>query len=170
MTNDTPQRYSAIWVTLHWVIALLILAVLSLGLATRYVSAELWPMIVRWHMPLGILILLLMIVRVIVRSRSPHPEPATAGNPLLDKVGVITHYLLYIFAFLMPLSGLGVAGKYNLLQDYMAPAANLLGFLAPFHRLIAFGLAGLITLHIGAAFYHQLIRKDNLLSRMWYEK
>ncbi len=44
-----------------------------------------------------------------------------------------------------------------------------LGFLLlPIHLYISFILIGLITLHILAAIYHQLIRRDRLLSRMWY--
>ncbi len=36
------------------------------------------------------------------------------------------------------------------------------------HLYISIILIVLLTLHILAAFYHQLIRKDRLLSRMWY--
>jgi cytochrome b561 len=31
-------------------------------------------------------------------------------------------------------------------------------------------LLGLVLLHFGAALYHQFIRKDNLLARMWFGK
>jgi len=36
------------------------------------------------------------------------------------------------------------------------------------HLYISIILIALLTLHILAAFYHQVIRKDRLLSRMWY--
>ena len=38
------------------------------------------------------------------------------------------------------------------------------------HGNFAYVIAALVALHIGAALYHQFIRKDNLLSRMWYGK
>ena len=38
------------------------------------------------------------------------------------------------------------------------------------HSLFSYTLAALVALHVGAALYHQFIRKDNLLSRMWYGK
>jgi cytochrome b561 len=38
------------------------------------------------------------------------------------------------------------------------------------HGVIAPMLALLVVLHVGAALYHQLVIKDNLLSRMWYKK
>jgi cytochrome b561 len=36
------------------------------------------------------------------------------------------------------------------------------------HRLVAYLVALLLGIHILAALYHQFIRKDNLLARMWY--
>lgn len=36
------------------------------------------------------------------------------------------------------------------------------------HELAAYALLVLVALHILAAFYHQFILKDNLISRMWY--
>jgi cytochrome b561 len=45
---------------------------------------------------------------------------------------------------------------------------NLFFFLLPLHLYISIILIVLITLHILAALYHQFIRKDHLLSRMWY--
>lgn len=40
--------------------------------------------------------------------------------------------------------------------------------LLPLHLDIAIVLSFLIALHILAALYHQFIRKDNLIARMWY--
>jgi cytochrome b561 len=45
---------------------------------------------------------------------------------------------------------------------------NLFFFLLPIHLTISIILIALITLHILAAGYHQFIRRDHLLSRMWY--
>ena len=41
-------------------------------------------------------------------------------------------------------------------------------FLLPLHLDIAILLLVLISVHILAALYHQFIRKDNLIGRMWY--
>jgi cytochrome b561 len=45
---------------------------------------------------------------------------------------------------------------------------SLFFVLLPLHLYISIILIALLTLHIFAAFYHQFIRKDSLLSRMWY--
>lgn len=45
------------------------------------------------------------------------------------------------------------------------------GFRSPLlavHRLTAYLVAFLLGIHILAALYHQVIRRDNLLARMWY--
>jgi len=45
------------------------------------------------------------------------------------------------------------------------------GFRSPLlviHRLVAYSVAFLLSIHILAALYHQFLRKDNLLARMWY--
>jgi cytochrome b561 len=170
MPIETPKRYSALWVSLHWAVALLLMAVFALGFSTRFVPSALRLAVVGWHMPLGAAILVLMAVRIVVRWRTPHPEPATAGNPFLDKIGVLTHYLLYVFAILMPLAGLGLATTYNLIPFDLGALGNSLAGLAPLHRPTAILLGLLIALHIAAALYHQVIRKDNLLARMWYGK
>jgi cytochrome b561 len=34
------------------------------------------------------------------------------------------------------------------------------------HGLIGFAIAGLVAMHIGAALYHHLVRKDRILMRM----
>ncbi|MBI5953574.1 MAG: cytochrome b/b6 domain-containing protein [Chloroflexi bacterium] len=171
MSAQTPKRYSPLWVTLHWVIALLIFITFYLGISTQDIPSTEKVGILRWHMPLGITVLLLMIVRFVVRWRTPHPEPATVGNALLDKIGEWTHYLLYIFAILMPLTGTLLSVTYNLAPVVFGGEGSLpRGMTSMVHGLIGpiFGL--LILLHILAALYHQIIRRDNLLARMWYGK
>ncbi|HUI87166.1 MAG TPA: cytochrome b/b6 domain-containing protein [Anaerolineales bacterium] len=45
---------------------------------------------------------------------------------------------------------------------------NLFLFLLPLHLYLSIVLIALLTLHILAACYHQLVRRDHLLRRMWY--
>jgi len=171
MPTHPPKRYSPLWVTLHWVIALLIFATFYLGLSTQDIPLTEKVGILRWHMPLGITVLLLMLVRLFVRWRTPHPEAATAGNAVLDKIGVWTHYLLYIFAILIPLTGIMLSVTFSLAPVVFGGQGSLPRDLSPMlHGLIYPILALLILLHILAALYHQFIRKDNLLARMWYGK
>ncbi len=171
MPDQTHKRYSPLWVTLHWVIALLIFITFYLGISTEDIALTEKVGILRWHMPLGITVLLLMIVRLVVRWRTPRPEPVTVGNAFLDKIGEWTHYLIYIFAILMSLTGIMLSVTYKLAPVVFGGEGSLPRDLSPMlHGLIDPILALLILLHILAALYHQFVRKDNLLARMWYGK
>jgi cytochrome b561 len=171
MSAQPPKRYSPLWVTLHWVIALLVFAAFYLGASTEDIPLAQKVGILRWHMPIGIAVLVLMAVRFVIRLRTPRPEPVTAGNAFLDKVGEWTHYLLYILAVLMPLTGIMLSLAFNLAPVVFGGQGSLPRDLSPMlHGLIDPLFALLILLHILAALYHQFIRKDNLLARMWYGK
>jgi cytochrome b561 len=129
-----------------------------------------------FHIALGLAILIIMIIRIIARLRLPRPPHASTGNILLDKIGRFVHHSLYLFVLLMAVSGMSLSIQSGLTAivfgnsgvllptDFYAFNARIL------HGIIAPTLLFLILLHIGAAFYHQLVLKDNLWARMWYRK
>jgi cytochrome b561 len=130
------------------------------------------------HMIFGILVLVLLVARLIVRWTTKHPEWASAGNKLLDWVGVLTHWGLYLLTFGMVITGIILADQRGILARTFGigsvPARGSfgrggfsLGFL---HGGIWTLLLLLMILHVGAALYHQFILKDNLLGRMWFGK
>ena len=102
------------------------------------------------------------------------PAPADAGNAFLNFIGKAVHVLLYLLVAGMAISGLGLY--------QMADLPAVFGGAKPYpqdffqylprmgHGLVSWILLLLVLLHIGAALYHQFIRKDNLLSRMWFGK
>ncbi len=173
----TIKRYSPLLVALHWLIALLILAMLALGF-TRLGgrpndSAKI--QLLSLHMPIGISIFVLMLARIFVRFLTKKPAPASIGNPLLDKIGEVVHYLLYLIALGMSISGMGISALAGLPAIVFEGKGPLPVDFATFppaigHGFLAFVLSGLLTLHIGAALYHQFIRHDGLLGRMWFGK
>ena len=173
----TPKRYHPALVALHWFSAVLIILTLFAGLGTLGElpnTPEKAPMLAT-HMMMGLLILALTIIRLVVRFTSKKPAPATAGHPILDKIGVATHWLLYLGALGMGLSGLGIAlqsGIFPLLggMEVSLPADFMVYPPRIGHGLVARLLLALIALHVGAALYHQFVRKDGLLGRMWFGK
>ncbi|MDX9990679.1 MAG: cytochrome b/b6 domain-containing protein [Anaerolineales bacterium] len=173
----TPKRYHPALVGLHWLIATLIFVMLLMGYTrlggTPNDEAKIQTLSL--HMPIGITIVALTLIRFGVRLATKKPAPATAGHPLLDKIGVATHYLLYLAALGMGLSGMGIAALAGLLPIVFERSGSLPPDFAAFspaigHAFLSFVLSGLVLLHIGAALYHQFIRKDNLLARMWFGK
>jgi cytochrome b561 len=170
-----PTRYQPLLVSLHWLTVLLVFAAFGLGkfMSGQPNEATKIPLLAA-HMALGLVTLLVIIVRFVVRLRLPRPAQASTGNALLDKLGEVVHYALYLLVFLMSISGMSLSMQAGLTPivfggsgaslpaDFYAFSARLLhGFVAP-------ALFLLILLHVGAAFYHQLVLKDNLFARMGY--
>ena len=174
---NSPKRYSPALVGLHWAIATLIFMALAAGFFLKGLpntAGKIMPLGV--HMAVGILILVLLAVRLVVRLSTPKPAPATTGNRALDVIGRLTHALLYIGAALMAIAGIGTAVQAGLFASVFQRSGAALPedfFVFPArygHGYLALVLLGLIGLHVAAALYHQFIRKDNLLARMWFEK
>jgi cytochrome b561 len=174
---STPKRYHPALVALHWLIAALIFVMLLMGYtqlgSTPNDDAKIQTLSL--HMPIGITLFALTIIRLFVRIFTKKPEPATAGNPLLDKIGVAVHYLLYIVVLGMGLSGMGTSTLAGLPAIVFERTGSLPPDFAVFppaigHGFLSYVLSGLVALHIGAALYHQFIRQDNLLARMWFGK
>lgn len=167
----SPKRYSPLWVTIHWLVALLIFATFYLGLATKEADPAAKVGLLRWHMPFGISVILLMLARLYLRWRTPRPAQANAGHPLLNTIGAWTHALLYVLAFLVPLTGFLLSAANNLAPVVFGGQGEIpAGLQAGLHGILPPLLLLLILLHILAALYHQFVRRDNLLARMWYGK
>lgn len=168
-----PSRYHPVLVAIHWISALLILFMLSFGtlVLARLPNGANKLLPLTLHMVTGLLILVLTIARFVIRLVTPKPEPATIGNKFFDSVGVVTHWLLYIGAFGMGLSGLIMGIQSGLFQMIAAGNWTLTGGFynfAPrvYHHYFAMAMDIIILLHIAAALFHQVIRKDNLIARM----
>ena len=86
-----------------------------------------------------------------------------------------THVLMYVLFFAIPLVGWAYSSATGFqvvyfgilpLPDWVAKDADLAAQLKTLHRVLAYGLATLVVLHVAAAVKHQLIDKDDLLTRM----
>lgn len=177
MTKTIPTRYSPLMVTLHWLTVILVFAAIVFGkIMTRLPNDDAAKLtLLAIHMLLGITMLVVIVVRFIARMKSPRPAYASTGSVFLDGLGKFAHYALYLFVFLIALSGFSLSiqaglpaivfgGAGSLPADFFDFAARALhGFIAPVLFL-------LILLHVGGAFYHQLFLKDRLFSRMGYGK
>lgn len=164
---NTPNRYNPAMVALHWLTVLLIL---SAGLLADNEGGGSSPIDI--HMILGGLLLLVMVARLILRLTTRRPAWASTGNEFLNKIGELVHVGLYFFAFLILGFGGLIAVQRNLFAYVLGTGPASYGevgfFYGALHQLGWLGVISLLVLHIGAAFYHQFIIKDNLLKRMWF--
>jgi cytochrome b561 len=170
-------RYHPLLVSLHWLLAIMIVFSLGMGMFALKEIANSSPdkiLALRVHMIAGILILVFTLVRFAVRFIASRPDPATTGNGLLDKIAVITHYGLYLLVILMAASGTAMSLQAGLPAIVFGgsdtPLPESFAIYAPrlAHGVISKLLLALATLHALAALYHQFVRRDKLLSRMWF--
>lgn len=175
----SPTRYHPLLVTLHWLLAFTILLALGMGTFVLTEIPNTSPEKIGGlsdHMIAGIVILTLMLVRLGVRLFTDKPRPASTGSPLLDKVGRLTHYAFYLVVFLMAFSGIGTALQAGLPDIVFfgsgAPLPESFEIYPPRigHGILAKVLMALIALHVSAALFHQFVRRDGLIKRMWFGK
>ena len=171
------KRYHPLLVSLHWLLAILIMVALFMGSNILSEIPNDNPeklFALKIHMILGFTILVLMIIRLIVRWVNEKPLPADAGNVALTKAGIFAHYFLYLLVFGMLGSGIATA----IISGLPDIVFNNSGLALPVdfneifprivHGIIAKLLFIMVFAHIVGALYHQFIRKDGLFSRMWF--
>jgi len=162
---NTPKRYHPFLVTLHWLTLILLFG-------AGMLSEVGWRLPINIHMVIGSALLLVMVVRVIVRLATKRPAWAETGNPLLNKLGELTHLGLYLGTFFILGIGALIAYDRNLFAYAIGTSTTVgrYGTFSGFHELSWGLILGLVFLHVGAALYHQFILKDNLFARIWYGK
>ena len=93
--SAAPDRHDAFARLLHWSMAVLILAMLFIGVAMM--ASMTWrPWLLDLHRPLGIAILLLAVVRLINRLRHPAPPLPDSVPGWQAAAARASHWLLYI--------------------------------------------------------------------------
>lgn len=170
-------RYHPLLVTLHWLLAAMIIIGLVMGGTVLAETANDDPFkltALRMHMTMGIIILVLMGVRLIVRLFTHKPPNADIGHPLMNKLGTAAHWAFYVLVIAMCLSGLATANMAGLPGIVFGGSGEALP--ADFssippraaHGALGLLLTLLIIGHFAAGLWHQYSRKDGLFARMWF--
>lgn len=120
-TASQPKGYHSALVTLHWLVAVLVLVNLYLGFFElqpgRGGNFQNERLFVAIHMATGIAILALVVVRFFVRTFPKQPPEASAGNRFLDLLAKFVHYALYFFLLAITVIGLTFALQTRRLQS-----------------------------------------------------
>ncbi len=170
------DRYTRTAVTLHWLIALLILAALPLGLYMH--DLPLSPHKLRlysYHKWLGVTVFMLAVIRL--SWRLAHRPPALPDSmPRWEKIAAATvHHLLYALIFLIPVSGwlMSSALGFQTVWFGVLPLPDLVGkdkaladLLHEVHENLNYALLALLLAHVGASLKHHFIQRDDVLARM----
>jgi len=172
------KRYHPALVTLHWLLALMILFGLVIGGEMLEHTPNSDPEkinMLRIHMGMGLAILALTLLRLVIRKFTQNPIEADSGNAQLNTLSHYTHYALYAFVILLAASGIGISILSGLPDIVFGGIGNLpenFDSLLPrtVHGLASKVLMATIILHVLGFLYHQFVRKDGLFSRMWFGK
>lgn len=170
------ERYHPASIFFHWAIFLLIASALALIEYRGYVPKgdEMRNTLRNWHMLAGQTVLWLVVLRVAARfffgapSLTPGPRWQVASAHLV-------HALLYILMFALPITGIlfnQAAGRevayFGLtLPQFIGPDKPLGRTLHDLHELLGNAVYYVAGLHILGALWHQFVRKDDALRRMW---
>lgn len=110
MLKSRPDRYGAIAVSIHWLSAVLMLALLGSGFrAADAMDAATKAGLLRFHIPVAIVVLLLMALRIVWWWRFDRkPAPVQASPRWQERLAVFVHVAFYIFILGMVASGIGI--------------------------------------------------------------
>jgi cytochrome b561 len=172
----SPARYERTAVVLHWIVALLIIALIATG----------WYMVgipkntperaffFNLHKSQGIVTAIFIVVLVVWRIRHVAP-PLPSATPKWERMAAnLNHRLFYVLMVLVTLTG-------YLTSSFSGYGPKLFGIALPHwgwedpalrgsftaaHRITALIFAVLITIHIAAALKHLLVDKDGVFQRM----
>ncbi|HEX4766859.1 MAG TPA: cytochrome b [Lichenihabitans sp.] len=174
--GDDGERYDGLEMTLHWLTAVLVVALFGL--------AETWDFAPRGsvlrhgmqdlHVSLGLSLIVVILARIAWRiGPGRRVRPATSG--LVELASRIVHYALYglllievVLGVLFRWANHDPLSLFGLLTipaavDFSKDGRHLIG---EAHNYVAITIVALAGLHAAAALFHHYWLRDNVLWRM----
>jgi cytochrome b561 len=180
MASTSALRYHPLSRALHWLLALALVGMFSLGLYMADLPFS--PQRLQyysWHKWAGVMVLAFSLVRLLVRLlKAPPALPLAieAAMPAWQRAAHHgTHLGLYGLFFAVPLLGWAYSSAAGFpivlfglwqLPDFVPVSEALADALKPAHRFAAYAMAALVLLHLAGALKHHFIDRDGLLQRM----
>ena len=169
--SNAPYRFAPIQRLLHWLMASCIIAMLFIGVGMVSIVAPHYLPLILIHKTLGVVVLVLVVIRLALRLYYGAP-PLPADLPPKIRLGArLSHLALYGFMIVMPLFGLGMlwtaAYPVVLYGGIQIPALlpqsdRVHTLLWNAHVYLGFAFFALVLLHVSAALFHALIRRDGV--------
>ncbi|MBN8769461.1 MAG: cytochrome b [Stenotrophomonas nitritireducens] len=175
--KNTPDRWGSVSKSLHWLIALLILALGIVGLLMGELpKTPKYFWVYTAHKSIGITVLVLVALRLAWRLYAGAPRPVPGTPTWQERIAEATHWLLYALMFAIPLSGWLYDSASGLRPFKLFGLFEMPKLVAPSeasaqvsHAIHEWGFWLLILVvlaHAGAALYHHLHQRDATLARM----
>ena len=190
MLKNTESTYGSMAKWLHWLIAFWVLTAYAIILYVTGRTDERPPPGLNYHKVVGFTILIPVLLRISWRAINPKPKPPDGMPRWQIWASRLSHFLLYFLLLAMPLSGyVGNGGGVDYgvfhvtsFRDTRIAAwtFDTFGITYPqwndFFDAFHYGIVGpyvfwvLILVHAGAAIYHHVVQKDDVLTRMLPDK
>lgn len=180
--SNTPHSYGSIAKLLHWLTALLILALIPLGLIASDMPHDTADQLARKatlfsvHKTLGVAVFLVAVLRILWAATQPRPGLLNADRPLESRLAETVHWLLYASLVIVPLSGWIEHAATSGFAPIWWPFGQSLPFVpqnetvaqvfAGLHEIFGKVLIAALILHVAGAVKHHVIDRDATLRRM----
>ncbi len=173
--GDDKTNYDNVAISLHWLTALLVVALFALAETWDYFPKPTQEGMQSVHVSLGVLLAAVVIARIIWRLIPGHQRPAIVGE-WVKLASKIVHYLLY--ALLVLQVCLGFVFRWS--QGHPVSFFGLFSIPAPFgsvarptrhlihavHEYVGWTIIIIAFGHALAALYHHYRLHDRVLGRM----
>lgn len=183
-SSNTHTTYGTVTKSFHWLTALLILAIIPLGVvandAPYTTNAELAfkATLFSIHKTFGVAVFFVALARIIWALTQTKPAPLHPDRKSETLLAEVIHWALYLSLVIVPLSGwidhaatTGFAPiwwPFGQSLPFVPKDENVAHFFAGLHWVFGKVMVAAILLHIAGAAKHQIIDRDATLRRMWF--
>lgn len=174
-TRSPAATYSPAAKGLHWLMVVLIIVQYTSAFLLPHIGRKTPPSdVINLHFSLGVLVMLVMLVRLGHRLLHPVPLEVADAAPWERLLAKATHWLIYLILIVSPMLGWASASAHSLpvslfglpLPALVAPGTGWANQAGDLHGTAMWALLWLLGLHVAAALFHHLVRRDGTLLRM----
>jgi len=174
--NPDRTRYDRASIAFHWLTAALVLLLWLMAQGEAVLPREWRHGMWSFHITTGAVLILIYGARLLWLMSSA-TRPASVNTGMLRLAEQVTHGLLYaLLATVLILGIVNVAARgwdlFGIVQipGFAPEDRTLRRSINGWHELAANALLCLAAIHAVVALYHQLVRGDGLLKRMWFAR
>lgn len=174
--KNTQTAFGSVAKSFHWLSALIVLALLSVGFYMAELGASPFKIqLYGLHKSFGLLVLFLVVGRIVWRLANVTPAPLPSHHKWERILSSLIHFLLYVGLIGMPLSGwlMSSAGDFPAMffglfdmPDLVDKDRDLFRLMREVHEIFAYALIAAVGLHFAGAVKHHFIDRDETLQRM----
>ncbi|NVK87274.1 MAG: cytochrome b [Gammaproteobacteria bacterium] len=177
MVKNSHDSYGYVSKSLHWLMALMVVALFSVGayMVTLDYYSPWYKTLPFYHKSTGVVVAALLLLRVLWRLANLQPQPLPTHTRWEKALARVAHALIYVLLCGIVVSGYLIStadGRAISVFDWFSiPSAGEL-FLdqariaGAIHEYLAYGLMTLVGVHALGALKHHFIDKDKTLKRM----